>query len=72
METVVKSILSRTRLDHWLAALYREEDIQGFNILPDPLGRCLAAAQRAIETGPSNHYAHHVLATALYHHSPIP
>jgi serine/threonine protein kinase len=30
------------------------------------LGRAYAAAQRAVELAPSNHYAHHALASALF------
>src|ERR1017187_2868897 len=54
--------------DAWamLSIMYREEYSQGFNLLPDPLGRASAAAQRAIEVGPANHYSHHALASVLY------
>jgi hypothetical protein len=43
--------------DAWamLSIMYREEYSQGFNLLPDPLGRASATARRAIEVGPSNH-----------------
>jgi len=34
-----------------------------FNLLPDPLGRALVAAQRAVEISPSNHLAFHALAS---------
>ena len=33
---------------------------------PDPLGRALAAAQRAVAAAPTNHFAHSALATALF------
>ena len=33
---------------------------------PDPLGRALAAAHRAVETAPSSHLAHQALASALF------
>ena len=46
--------------------MYREEYAHGFNLKPDPLGRALAAARRAVEIAPSNHLAHHALATALF------
>jgi serine/threonine-protein kinase len=54
--------------DAWamLSIMYREEYSQGFNLLPDPLGRASATARRAIEVGPSNHYAHHALASVLF------
>ena len=49
--------------DAWamLSILYREEYTHGFNPLPDPLGRAFAAARRAIEAAPSNHYGYHAL-----------
>jgi serine/threonine protein kinase/tetratricopeptide (TPR) repeat protein len=56
------------RADCWamLAWLYREEYTHGFNLRPDPLGRALAAARRAVDTAPSNHLAHAALATTLF------
>lgn len=54
--------------DAWalLSNMYREEYAHGFNPKPDPLGRALAAARRAAEIAPSNHLAHHGLATAHF------
>ncbi len=54
--------------DAWalLSIIYREEYTHNFNVLPDPLGRAFAAARRAIELAPSNHYAHHALASVLF------
>ncbi|MGO9649098.1 MAG: protein kinase domain-containing protein [Terriglobales bacterium] len=49
-----------------LSMLYREEYNHGFNLRPDPLGRSLAAARRAVDASPSNHLAHHALASVLY------
>src|SRR5579859_6053696 len=49
-----------------LSMLYREEFNHGFNLHPDPLGRALAAARRAVDAAPSNHLAHHALASVLY------
>ncbi len=54
------------RLLGLLSNLCREEYAHGFNLKPDPLGRALAAARRAVEIAPSNHLAHHALATALF------
>ncbi len=55
--------------DAWamLSIMYREEYTQGYNLLPDPLGRAFAAAQKAIAAAPSNHYAYHALASVLFH-----
>jgi serine/threonine protein kinase len=54
--------------DCWamLALLCAQEYAQGFNVQPDPLGRGLAAAHRAVEAAPSNHLAHYALAQALF------
>ena len=54
--------------DCWamLSMLYREEYTHGFNLRPDPIGRALAAARRAVEPAPSNHLAYHALASALF------
>lgn len=54
--------------DAWamLSLIYKEEFTHRFNLLADPLGRALAAAQRAIEAAPSNHLAHHALATVAF------
>ena len=49
-----------------LAMVYRDEHTHEFNVRPDPLGRALAAAHRAVEAAPSNHLAHHALASALF------
>ena len=49
-----------------LAMVYRDEHTHGFNVRPDPLGRALAAAHRAVEAAPSNHLAHLALASALF------
>ena len=49
-----------------LSLLIKEEHAHGFNLQPDPVGRALAAARRAVETAPSNHLAYHALAAALF------
>ena len=56
------------RADCWamLSILYREEYTHGLNVLPDPLGRSIAAARRAVDASPSNHLAYHALASILY------
>jgi len=54
--------------DAWalLAEAYAEEYKHGFNARPDPLGRALGAARRAVAAAPSNHLAQHSLAQALF------
>jgi len=54
--------------DAWatLALLCVQEYGQGFNLQPDSLARGFAAAQRAVEAGPSNHLAYCSLAQALF------
>jgi TolB-like protein len=71
---VARAVLERAvqqppdRADCWamLSWLYREEYTHGFNLQPDPLGRALAAARRALDASPSNHLAHAALASALF------
>jgi TolB-like protein/Tfp pilus assembly protein PilF len=54
--------------DCWalLSMLYAEEHKHGFNVKPDPLGRALEAARRAVAAAPSNNLAYHMLAQALF------
>jgi serine/threonine protein kinase len=56
------------RADCWamLSWLYREEYTHGFNARPDPLGRALTAARRAVDAAPTNHLAHAALATTFF------
>jgi TolB-like protein/Tfp pilus assembly protein PilF len=72
LEHAVKQPPDRT--DCWaaLAWLYREEFTHGFNLLPDPLGRALAASRRALDAGPSNHLAHAALASTLFFQHDLP
>jgi TolB-like protein/predicted Ser/Thr protein kinase len=71
---VARAVLERAvkqppdRADCWamLSWLYREEYNHGFNLQPDPLGRALAAARRALDVAPSNHLAHAALASVLF------
>ena len=54
--------------DCWamLSILLSDEFIHGFGSAPDPLGRALHAARRAVDAGSSNHKAHQALAWALF------
>jgi len=54
--------------DAWsmLSMLYRGEHVYGFQGDPDPLGRALIAARRAVEMGPANHIAYFALAATLF------
>jgi tetratricopeptide (TPR) repeat protein len=54
--------------DCWamLSMLYRGEHVYGFKGEPDPLGRALIAARRAVEMGPTNHLAYFALAATLF------
>ncbi len=60
--------------DGWamLSLICKEEFTHGFNLRPDPLGRAFAAAQRAVEAAPSNHLAHHALATVHFFRKDLP
>ncbi|MBD3853187.1 MAG: protein kinase [Acidobacteria bacterium] len=54
--------------DCWalLSVMYAEEHKHGFNVRPDSLDRSLEAARKAVAIAPSNHFAHHSLAQALF------
>ena len=52
--------------------LYREEYTHRFNLRPDPIERAFAAARRAVEAAPSNHLAHHALASAQFFRRELP
>jgi TolB-like protein/Flp pilus assembly protein TadD len=54
--------------DCWalLSMLYSEEHKHGFNAKPDPLGRALEAARRAVALAPSSNLAYHMLAQAHF------
>ena len=60
--------------DAWamLSMLYREEYTHRFNLRPDPIERAFAAARRAVEAAPSNHLAHHALASAQFFRRELP
>ncbi len=49
-----------------LSMIYWHEYAFGYNVKPDPLGRARAAAQRAVASAPTSHFAHCALATALF------
>jgi TolB-like protein/cytochrome c-type biogenesis protein CcmH/NrfG len=71
---VVKRILERVvkkapdQSDCWamLSMIYRGEFAQGFNAEPDPLGRAISAAQRAVDLAPTNALGYFALATSLF------
>jgi serine/threonine protein kinase/tetratricopeptide (TPR) repeat protein len=54
--------------DGWamLSLIIKEEFLHELNLEPDPLGRALAAALRAVEAGPANHLAYHALASVQF------
>ena len=54
--------------DCWamLSIVLTDEHIHGFPGAPDPLGRALDAARRAVDSGATNHKAHQALAWALF------
>lgn len=49
-----------------LALIYWHEYAFGYNLRPDPIGRARAAAQRAVASAPTSHFAHCAFATALF------
>jgi TolB-like protein/tetratricopeptide (TPR) repeat protein len=54
--------------DAWamLSMMYGEEHRFGFNVLPDPLGRSLQAARRAVDAAHASHFAWLAMAQALF------
>jgi TolB-like protein len=59
---------STGQADCWamLSLVYVDEYRTGFNLRPDPLGRSVHAARRAMEISPTNHLAPNGMATALF------
>jgi serine/threonine-protein kinase len=55
-----------------LSFVYWHEYVFGYNPRPDPLGRAHAAAQRAVASAPSSHFAHSALASVLFFHKNFP
>ncbi len=55
-----------------LALIIENEYTLGLEGKPDPLGRGLQAARKAVEADPSNHRAHQVLAEILFYRREIP
>jgi tetratricopeptide (TPR) repeat protein len=49
-----------------LASMCWHEHAHGYNLNPDPLGRGLAFARRAVASSPTNHHAHYALATVFF------
>src|SRR5947208_645363 len=49
-----------------LAFIYWHEYAFGYNLRPDLIGRARAAAQRAVASAPTSHFAHCALATSLF------
>jgi TolB-like protein len=60
--------LAPARADCWamLSLIYAEDFAHGINLHSDSLQRAFTAAQRATEIDPSNHLAHHALASVLF------
>ena len=55
-----------------LALIYENEYALGLEGKPDPLGRGLQAARKAVEADPSSHRAHQALAEILFYRREIP
>ena len=66
LERITEEFPDRGNCWAMLAILYCNEYMYGFNLRPDPLGRALAAAQRAVELEPANYLASQSLAFAYF------
>jgi TolB-like protein len=66
LERVVRDFPDQGNCWAMLETLYCDEHMFGFNVRPDPLGRALAAARRAVEVAPTSNLASQALAQALF------
>jgi tetratricopeptide (TPR) repeat protein len=66
LETAVRKAPDHGGCWAMLSFSYTQEYRDGFNLRPDPLGRALAAANRAVELAPSNHLSYFALASTLF------
>src|SRR6185295_13822942 len=66
LERVVKQSPGNADLWAMLSMLYGEEHRFEFNVQPDPLGRSLMAARRAVDAAHGNHFAWLALSQALF------
>lgn len=66
LERAVKQAPQDADVWSMLAFVYAEEHKHDFNQRPDPLGRSLDAARRAVAIAPSSHLAYHMLAQAYF------
>jgi TolB-like protein/Tfp pilus assembly protein PilF len=66
MERMVRTAPEQSDCWAMLATLYSDEYMFGFNVRPDPLGRALAAAQRAVEIAPASALASQALTQSLF------
>jgi TolB-like protein/predicted ATPase/Tfp pilus assembly protein PilF len=66
LETAVANTPGHSNCQAMLAMTCYHEHAQGYNLRPDPLGRALAAAQRAVAAAPSNPIAHFILANVRF------
>ena len=66
LERVVHDFPDQGNCWAMLETLYCDEYMFGFNVRPDPLGRAVAAAQRAVELAPTSNLASQALTQALF------
>ncbi len=66
LEAAFESTPDHSDCQAMLSLIYWQEYAQGYNMRPDPLGRALAAARKAVAAAPTNHLAHYVLASTLF------
>ncbi|MDH3528896.1 MAG: protein kinase [Acidobacteriota bacterium] len=66
LERITEEFPDRGNCWAMLAILYCNEYMYGFNLRPDPLGRALGAAQKAVELEPASYLASQSLAFAFF------
>lgn len=66
LEAALESSPDHSGCQAMLSLIYQAEYSQGYNMRPDPLGRSLAVARKAVAASPTNSLAHYGLACTLF------
>ncbi len=72
LEAVIEREPNHAEAHAWLAAFYRAEHKFQYNVLDDPMGRSLRAAQRAVELDPTSQAGWDALAAAHFFLGDLP
>ena len=72
LEAVIEREPNHAEAHAWLAAFYRAEHKFQYNVLDDPMGRSLRAAQRAVDLDPTSQAGWDALAAAYFFLGDLP